>query len=123
MIPAKLRFLPLYLFLILSPLFSSEKIRIALPESTGPFSALQSDGSPAGLLVDIWKTWGEKTGSPVEFLILPAGECIEALNDGRADICGFHVPDREPVERDDQREFDLSGPYYAADSGLYVGRY
>lgn len=80
-----------------------------------PFSLHDSQGRPAGLLVDIWKLWAEKTGRPVAFHCAPWSQTLEEIRDGRADIHSglFASPGREEW-------LAFSAPLYHIATRLYT---
>ena len=80
-----------------------------------PLTMISADGEPAGMLVDLWRLWGEKTGVRVRFLFTEWQESLEALKNGLADIHAgmFRSPDRQAV-------FDFSQPFYAIESGVML---
>ena len=53
-----------------------------------PFSFLDSQGQPAGLLIDLWQEIGAKLNRPVHFLLTDWPETITQVRDGRAEIHG-----------------------------------
>jgi len=53
-----------------------------------PFSFLDSQGQPAGLLVDLWQEIGAKLDRPVHFQLTDWQETITQVRDGRAEIHG-----------------------------------
>ncbi|OQX22360.1 MAG: hypothetical protein BWK80_30695 [Desulfobacteraceae bacterium IS3] len=70
---------------------------IAMSKSFPPLAFLNAEGNPAGLFVDIWKLWSEKTGSKIEFLPSAWNETMENLKNGKADIHSglASTPERE----------------------------
>ncbi|NWG75418.1 MAG: transporter substrate-binding domain-containing protein [Rubrivivax sp.] len=59
---------------------------IAISDDNAPYSFVNAEGSPAGLLVDIWRLWAEKTGRKIEFLFSGWDEAVDNVRHGRADI-------------------------------------
>ncbi|MEZ4524643.1 MAG: PAS domain S-box protein [Desulfobacterales bacterium] len=74
-----------------------ETLRIAIDQSFPPLTVINAEGKPAGLLVDIWKLWSEKTGQKIEFLPSSWNESLENLKNRNAHIhSGLVVtPERE----------------------------
>ncbi len=64
-----------------------------------PFTFVNAEDKPAGLFVDIWNLWSEKTGIRIEFLPSAWNESIENLKTGSADIhSGLAMtPEREQL--------------------------
>ena len=65
---------------------AAEKVTIATGQDFSPFEFVDADGKPAGLVVDLWKLWSEKTGIAVEFAPAPWAKTLDMVRDGRADI-------------------------------------
>ncbi|MEJ2611783.1 MAG: transporter substrate-binding domain-containing protein [Candidatus Thiodiazotropha sp.] len=79
-----------------------------------PFSQLDSKGNPAGLGVDIWKLWAEKTGRKIEFCLSNMSDSMVDLQEGRAD---FHMGMFQSEQRN--RWLSFSKPYLQAPATLY----
>ncbi len=121
--------LKLYLlFLPFSFLYSNESVRIVLPDTEGPLCTVSDGGEAEGLLADIWRIWGEKSGLSVDFLIVPEEQCLPALKDGRADILGLYSPLASELSSGETEAFEmdedvvLSDSFYSAESSLYIRR-
>ena len=50
-----------------STIKTRDVLNIALDSDFAPFTFTNAEGQPAGLFVDIWKLWAEKTGKKIEF--------------------------------------------------------
>ncbi|MRI34886.1 hypothetical protein EOPP23_18060 [Endozoicomonas sp. OPT23] len=87
---------------------------VALDANSSPLSFVNALGKPAGLYVDIWEKWSEKTGVPVKFRMGDQPEIIEALKAGRADILGSISPSKARTEW-----MRMSTPYYGLNSRIY----
>ncbi len=87
---------------------------IACSKGYPPFTFLNTDGEPAGLFVDIWRLWAEKTQNEIEFRITTWDETIQALKDGTADIHSglFRTEER-------RRWLAFSQPVYQTSSNLF----
>ncbi len=70
---------------------------ISMSKSFQPLTFINAEDKSAGLFVDIWRLWSEKTGQKIEFLSSTWSETIENLKNGKADIhSGLAVtPERE----------------------------
>ena len=79
-----------------------------------PFTMLNSEGKPAGLFVDLWRLWAEKTGKTIEFRMSEWADTLEALKNGSAD---FH----SGLYRTEDRSIwmDFSQPIYEVRSNLF----
>lgn len=88
----------LSLLLWSAPLLAQDQapIRVSQDHAWPPFSYLNADGEPEGLLIDLWQALAEVMDRPVEFLLVDWPESIEQVRDGRADIHGglFASPER-----------------------------
>ncbi|WP_038177270.1 transporter substrate-binding domain-containing diguanylate cyclase [Vibrio pacinii] len=65
---------------------SANSLTIANSKAWKPFSFINSDGEPDGILIDYWKAYGKKHNVNIEFLLLDWQASLDALKDGRADI-------------------------------------
>lgn len=79
-----------------------------------PFTMLNSQGKPAGLFVDLWRLWAEKTGETIEFRVSEWAGTLEALKNGSADI-------HSGLYRTEGRSawIDFSQPIYETKSNLF----
>ncbi|MDP6430504.1 MAG: transporter substrate-binding domain-containing protein [Rhodospirillales bacterium] len=69
-----------------SAIWAQDKITVATGQDFRPFEFVDEDGKAAGLVVDLWKLWSEKTGIPIEFKPAPWSDTLKMMQDGRADI-------------------------------------
>jgi PAS domain S-box-containing protein len=89
-------------------------LTIACDANFMPYTMLNSESQPAGLLIDIWRLWSEKTGIPVHFSFSDWNGSIGDIKSGRADIHSglFSNPNR--------REFmDFSDPLYGSSNSVF----
>ncbi len=93
---------------------NDEKLVIALDASFAPLSFVNALGKPAGLFVDIWKLWSEKTGKSIRFRISDMDESLAALKNGKADV---HAGLSPSLSRNNW--LSLSNPYYGLNSRIY----
>lgn len=93
---------------------TKDTLIIALPNDFPPFTFLNAEGKPAGMYVDMWRLWAEKTGRKVEFRALSWKETLEALRNGDADIHSglFHTESRT-------KWIAYSQPFYEIGMGVY----
>jgi len=87
---------------------------IAVDENYPPFSLINIEGSPAGMWVDIWKRWSQKTGRKIKFQPHVWKDTLTALKQGDADI---HFGLFRNRERDTW--IDFSQPFYENGTGLF----
>ena len=62
------------------------QVIVAVGQDSVPYYFLDRENRPAGLVVDIWKLWSERTGIKVKFSPLPFAETLTAVTQGAADI-------------------------------------
>ncbi|MFZ2445236.1 MAG: transporter substrate-binding domain-containing protein [Syntrophobacteraceae bacterium] len=65
---------------------SGDTLVIAISTDFAPFTFLNAEGNPAGMFVDIWRLWAQKTGQQIEFISSDWKTSIANLKDGKADI-------------------------------------
>ena len=51
-----------------------------------PFHFMDEQGHAAGLLVDLWRLWSQKSGIPIQFTSAPWSESLAMVKTGTADI-------------------------------------
>jgi len=59
---------------------------ISISRNFYPFTFINTEGKPAGLFVDIWRLWSERTEQKIEFLPSAWNETLENIKNGSADI-------------------------------------
>lgn len=79
-----------------------------------PFSMLAEDGEPAGVGVELWRLWSQKTGRPIRFRLTDIARSLTDLETGRAD---FHSGLFYSKERGERLSF--SKPFLRAPATLY----
>lgn len=92
----------------------SDSLVIALTGNYAPLSFVNALGKPAGLYVDIWRLWSEKTGKPIRFRISDIDEGIQALKSGKADVLAGVS---STIGRSEW--MSLSNPYYGLNTRIY----
>lgn len=63
-------------------------LRITVSRDDPPFSQEDVTGEPAGMFIDLWTLWSQKTGRRVDFRMGTWNETLDALRTGAADIHG-----------------------------------
>ncbi len=63
----KIKAIILILILTVSEGICADKLTVSLRNDLPPLSFLNVDGKPAGLFVDMWKLWAEKTGQKIGY--------------------------------------------------------
>ncbi|MDX9708890.1 MAG: transporter substrate-binding domain-containing protein [Trichloromonas sp.] len=91
-----------------------DRLIVGLPDGALPFSGRNFRGEPAGMLVDIWKLWAQKSGRDIDFRLASWPQLFAALKQGEIDLHGglFTSPER-------WRFMDFSQPLYQVTSGLF----
>ncbi|MBF0259281.1 MAG: transporter substrate-binding domain-containing protein, partial [Desulfamplus sp.] len=73
---------------------TDEPLVISISNNSRPFTFINAEGKPAGLFVDIWKLWSQKTGQNIEFLPSTFNETLKNIENGSADIhSGLSITD------------------------------
>ncbi len=65
---------------------TNDTLVIAVSADFEPFTFLNAEGKPAGMFVDIWRLWAQKTGKKVEFIASDWKASLESLKNQKADI-------------------------------------
>ncbi|WP_119395765.1 transporter substrate-binding domain-containing diguanylate cyclase [Salinibius halmophilus] len=74
------------LFLLLITNIAVAELVVTNSVAWKPYSYLDHNGRPAGLLIDYWQLYGEKTGQTIRFELVDWGESLELMRNGEADI-------------------------------------
>jgi PAS domain S-box-containing protein len=90
---------------------------IAMSDDFAPYSFINAEGKPAGLFVDIWKLWAEKTGKKVEFLPSNLDDSLNNARHGSVDIHSGLFRSENGAQW-----FDFSIPFYDCTSSLFYLR-
>ncbi len=64
----------------------SPPLRIVYNKNNPPLKFEDSDGNAAGLLPDLWRLWGQKTGRQLEFIATSWDQTLQMVREGEADI-------------------------------------
>jgi|GEM_PF-2017576 len=73
-------------FGVFSSTAQESPLTVVAREDHEPFSYADMRGEPAGILVDLWRLWAERTGRPVRFVLASTPQLQKWLEDGRADV-------------------------------------
>jgi len=65
---------------------NEKKLVVANSSSWAPFSFLDSDGKPQGVLIDLWRLWGKRNGYEIEFHLVDWNDSLEEVKKGDADV-------------------------------------
>ena len=92
-----------------------EKVVVAVGKDSMPYYFLDRENRPAGLVVDIWNIWAQKTGIDVIFKPLPFYQTLIAVQQGDADI---HAGCFSNQER--SKTFDFIAPVVKVRTHFFV---
>ncbi|HFQ5032835.1 TPA: diguanylate cyclase [Vibrio vulnificus] len=92
-------------------------LRVANSKAWKPFSYLAEDGSPRGILIDLWKLYGEQNGVDIEFLLVDWNDSLTAVKEGKADVHAGMLWS-EPREL----RFDFAEPIMTINTQLYLSQ-
>lgn len=104
--------------LLFSARVNSESVTplvIVMGEDTFPYQYIDSEGEPAGLLVDLWQAWAKQTQSEIVFVPRLWSASITQLTQGKADI---HLGMAKTSAREAQ--FDFALPIADVNTFLYL---
>ncbi|VAW89785.1 diguanylate cyclase/phosphodiesterase (GGDEF & EAL domains) with PAS/PAC sensor(s) [hydrothermal vent metagenome] len=93
---------------------SSAPLIISIDSHYYPFTFVDEHGEAAGLFVDVWHLWAEKTGQKITFRPSTWDETLKALRSGDADI-------HSGLFKSETRAhwIDFSSPFYGIGSALF----
>ncbi|MFH1059032.1 MAG: transporter substrate-binding domain-containing protein [Pseudomonadota bacterium] len=93
---------------------TKDRLVIACPKGNAPFTTLTPSARPAGLLVDIWQLWAQKTNKKIEFRFSDWAGSLRDVERGDADIHSGLFFTAERAAR-----FDVSPAFYGAESSIF----
>ncbi|NQU58222.1 MAG: transporter substrate-binding domain-containing protein [Rhodospirillales bacterium] len=64
---------------------ATEKVSVAYCIDCVPFQFKDDNGKPAGLIIDLWQLWSQKTGIEIDFRAASWDETLRMVRDGKAD--------------------------------------
>lgn len=76
----------LLILLISSWSHATERLVVANSKAWKPFSFIDQNGEPDGILIDYWREYGRKNNVEIEFLLLDWQDSLDAVRDGKADV-------------------------------------
>ena len=65
---------------------TDDSLIIAIDRSYAPLTFMNTQGQPAGFLVDLWRRWAKKAGRQIRFRASSWSETLEGLKSGEVDI-------------------------------------
>jgi len=63
---------------------SPDRISIAYSKDSVPFHFSDESGQPAGIIIDLWRLWSEKTGIAIDFRVADWDETLSMVGSGAA---------------------------------------
>ncbi len=83
-----------------------KELHVVTDDNYPPYLYKDADGRNVGYLVDLWKLWEQKTGTPVKLTATRWVNAQSMLQQGEADVIDmiFRTPDREA-------QYEFSTPY------------
>lgn len=94
-----------------------DKISVVYCEDCVPFQFTDQTGNPAGIIIDFWKLWAEKTGIKVNFRAAPWDETLALMRERKVDA---HAGLFYNEERDRYLEYGL--PLTKTDTHFFIHR-
>ncbi|WP_137226971.1 transporter substrate-binding domain-containing protein [Shewanella sp. MEBiC00475] len=88
---------------------------IVMGEDTYPFQYLDDKGTPAGILVDLWREWSVFSGTKVQFVSRHWQQSLEQLEENKADV---HIGMSQNEAR--LEKFDFANSFTSVNTYLYV---
>lgn len=91
-----------------------DPITIVGSKSYAPYYYLDAQGDVAGILVDVWKLWAEKTGQKVLFRSEPFSKVLKSVaHSPNAIVAGFfYSPERE-------QHYEFSEPFFKIPTHIF----
>jgi diguanylate cyclase (GGDEF)-like protein/PAS domain S-box-containing protein len=114
--PAAARALVLGLALCVGPAGAGPRpLRVVTDSHYPPYVSVDAQGQPAGYLVDLWRLWERKTGTPVVLQPMRWAAAQQTMREGRADVIDmlFRTPEREAL-------YTFSRPYANVPASIYA---
>ncbi|SMD13278.1 ABC-type amino acid transport substrate-binding protein [Desulfocicer vacuolatum DSM 3385] len=103
----------------LRPCWAETKKTLIITNESGwiPYSQLDENGQPAGLLINYWKQWGEINGYNITFSLVKWKKTFELIENKKADLHGGVIPTPKREET-----LDFSAPIISLKSGIFIDR-
>lgn len=92
-------------------------LKVANSHAWRPFSYLNSNQEPQGILIDFWKEFGDRNGYDIEFLLTDWQTSIDLVRSGQADV---HAGLLQSPER--LKFMDFGTPLFAIDTQVFFSQ-
>ena len=88
-------------------------VKVVLDNDYPPYSFLDKNGDPQGILKDLWSLWEKRTGIHVDYRPMEWNRALATMKSGQGDVIDtiFDTPARREV-------FDFSEPYASLDVNI-----
>ena len=92
-------------------------LRVVLDDNYPPYVFRDSEGALQGILVDQWRLWEKKTGTPVELTAVDWNEALQRMKAGEFDVIDtiFETPERD-------QWLDFTPPYVRIEVPIFFGK-
>ena len=94
-----------------------DRISVTCSIDNVPFQFQDEQGDPAGIIIDFWRLWSQKTGVTVDFQPVSWSETLSRVRSGKSQV---HAGLFFSKERD--RYLDFGGPLVEVDTHIFVQR-
>ena len=108
----------LFLVIFFNQLFSNDTpLKIAIINDMVPFSFIDENNKPNGILVDYWKLWSKKTNINVEFVSSSWQNSLNNIKEKRVDIhSGLFINEER------KKYIDFVNPIYKSKVNIYINK-
>ncbi|MGF1696339.1 sensor domain-containing diguanylate cyclase [Vibrio lamellibrachiae] len=89
-------------------------LRVANSKAWKPYSFINNEGEPEGILIDFWRKYAKENNVEITFVLVDWNDSLEAVKDGRADVHGGLLWS-EPREK----FLDYAEPLFEIETQLY----
>lgn len=90
-------------------------VKVAISTDYPPFAFLDENEKPQGFLVDMWRLWGKKTSTDIQFVTGSWANAVMDVTNGTADIHSglFYTDERS-------KAMNFSRMFYEVDSKIFI---
>ncbi|MGN7614509.1 transporter substrate-binding domain-containing protein [Magnetococcales bacterium HHB-1] len=94
---------------------SDDALIISMDRSYPPFTFLNAQAKPTGLLVDLWRAWSQRTGRKIRFQASSWADTLEMVRGGESDVHSGLFYNQKRAQW-----LDFSQPIYRASTNLFT---